>query len=85
MWRGGAHDRGLVGVDVRLGGGDAAAEHRLGLEPPAVHGQPLDHRAHLVDVGAGVDQRAERHVAGDAGEAVEPGEPRHVDRRERVT
>ena len=31
------------------------AEHRLGLEPPAVHRQPLDHRAHLVEVGAGVE------------------------------
>ena len=31
-------------------------------------------RADLVEVGPGVDERAERHVAGDAGEAVEPGD-----------
>ena len=36
------------------------------------HGQvPLDH----VGVGAGLDQRAERHVAGDAGDAVEVEDP----------
>ena len=29
-------------------------------------------REHLVEIGAGVDERAEGHVAGDAGEAVEP-------------
>jgi hypothetical protein len=32
----GAHDRRLDHVHVRLGGGDAAPEHGLGLEPPAV-------------------------------------------------
>ena len=36
--------------------------------------QPLAQVADLVEVGAGVDERAERHVAGDAGEAVEPGD-----------
>ena len=72
-----AHDRRLVGVDVGLGRADAAAEHGLRLEAPAVHGEALDHGADLVDVGARVDERAEGHVAGDAGEAVEPGEPGH--------
>jgi hypothetical protein len=69
--RGGAHHRG-VGVDVDLGAGDAAAQNGLHLQLPAVHGERRA-GAHLVEVGAGVDQRAERHVAGDAGEAVEPG------------
>ena len=74
MWAVGAHDRGLLGDDVDLGGGDAAAQHRLGVERPAADRQPLEQLADLVEVGAGVDERAERHVAGDAGEAVEPGD-----------
>ncbi len=40
-------------------------------QPP--NGQPLQQREHLVEVGAGVEQAAEGHVPGDAGEAVEPG------------
>ena len=42
------------------GGGEAVDAERT----PGVHHREL--------VGAGVDQRAEHHVAGDAGEAVEP-------------
>ncbi len=72
-----AHDGGVLDLDVDLGGRDAAAQHRFGLEPPAAHRQPLDHRAHLVDVGPGVEQRPQGHVPGDPREAVEPGDPRH--------
>ena len=72
-----AHDRRLLHVHVGLGGRDAAAQHRLGLEAPAPHREPLDHRAHLVDVGPRVEQRPQRHVPGDPGEAVEPRDPRH--------
>ena len=63
---------GVDDVDVSLGGGDAAPEHGLGLEPPAVDRQPPQQRPHLVEVGPGVDQRPQRHVAGDPREAVEP-------------
>ena len=73
-----ADDRGVLRVHVQLGGRDPAAQHRLGLDRPAADRQALEQGPHLVEVGAGVDQRSERHVAGDAGEAVEPGEARHV-------
>ena len=63
---------GLGGVDVDLGTGDAAPQDRLGLELPLGHRQPLEQFLDLVEVGAGVDQRAQGHVAGHAGEAVEP-------------
>jgi hypothetical protein len=71
---GGADDGGLLGPDVGLGGGDAAPEHRLDLQLPAVHGKLAEQAADLVGVGPGVDERAERHVAGDPREAVEPGD-----------
>ncbi len=71
---GGARRRVDLGAHVDLGAGDARPQHGLGLEGPAVDRQALEHGAHLVDVGPGVDQRAEGHVAGDAGEAVEPGD-----------
>src|SRR5439155_4941 len=35
---------------------------------------------HGVTIGAGVEQRSERHVAGDAGERVEPGDGGHARR-----
>ena len=72
--RRGAHDRRLDDVHVRLGGGDAAAEHGLGLEPPAVDRQTPQQVPHLVEVGPGVEQRPQRHVARDPREAVEPGD-----------
>ncbi len=66
---------GLARRGRALRGGDAAPQHRLGLEiPTASRGGAGHHGAHLVDVGTGVEQRAERHVAGHAGEAVEPGD-----------
>ena len=71
--RGGADHRRLADADVHLRAADAAAQHRLGVELPAGHGEPGDDGAHLVEVGPRVDERAEGHVAGDAREAVEPG------------
>ena len=44
--------------------------------PP--HREAAEQGAHLVDVGARVDQGTEGHVAGDAREAVEPGDGRAV-------
>jgi hypothetical protein len=65
-----------LGVHVHLGARDARAQDGLGLERPTVDREPLQHRADLVHIGAGVDQRAESHVTGDAGEAVEPRDDR---------
>jgi hypothetical protein len=70
----GANDAGLLGPDVGLGGGDAAPEHRLDLQLPALDRELAEQAADLVRVGAGVDERAQRHVAGDPREAVEPGD-----------
>ena len=77
----GAHDGRLLGVHVDLGAADAGAHDRLGLELPPADRQALAQLAHLVEVGAGVDERAQGHVAGDPGEAVEPGDAsRHSSR-----
>ena len=56
------------------GAGDAAAEAVL--EPRSQPGRARrsSRRAHLLGVGARVDERAQGHVARDAGEAVEPGD-----------
>ena len=75
---GGANDRRVRRLDVHLGRGDAASEHRLLVDRPPAHRQTLELAANLVEVGPGVDQRAECHVPGDAGEAVEPGQPGHL-------
>src|SRR5689334_15370147 len=48
------------------------AHDRLRVERPAADGNALAQRANLVEVRAGVDERAERHVASDPREAVEP-------------
>jgi hypothetical protein len=72
---GGADDVGGLGDDVRLGPGDAVAQHRLGVEAPPTDRQAFADPPHLAEVGAGVEQRTECHVAGDATEAVEPGDP----------
>ena len=67
----GAHHH-VVSPDDGAGAGDAASDALLELEVPAGQGQPVEEAADLVDVGARVDERAQRHVARDAGEAVEP-------------
>ena len=69
----GPHHHVVLGAHHRPGGGDATPQHRLDLEGPAPEGQPLEQGQHLVEVGAGIEQAAERHVPGDPGEAVEPG------------
>lgn len=59
--------------DVNLGGGDAGAVDPFDLERRAdVEG--ADGIVENVCVKAGIEQGAEEHVAGDAGEAVEVGE-----------
>ena len=52
----GAHDRGLLGVHVDVRRADAAAQDRLGLERPPADRDAAADRAHLVEVGARVDE-----------------------------
>ena len=73
----GAGDAVGLGLHVGLGGGQPAPHDELGLQTPAGDRQPLEDGGHLVEGGAGVEAGAEGHVAGDAGEAVEPGDGRH--------
>ena len=66
---------GLAVVDghVRLGGGDAAAPHRLERQGVAIHRQGAHDVHHADRVRAGMDQCGHGHVARGPGEAVEPG------------
>ena len=63
--------------DVGLCRGDAAAHHVLERQRVAVEVEPADELGDHQRVGAGIDQRRHRHVAGGAGEAVEPGGSGH--------
>ena len=69
----GADDH-VVAADDGTGAGDAAPHAVLEPQVPAGKGEPVEQAADLVDVGPGVDERPEGHVAGDAREAVEPGD-----------
>ena len=74
-------DRSVGAADVVTSGddhpraGDASAPAFFDPKVPAREGKAVEHAADLLDVGTGVDERAEGHVTGDAGEAVEPGHP----------
>ena len=72
------HDRGLLDRHLDLRRAEPTPRDRLGVDVPSANRQPLTERSDLSKVGAGVDQRAQRHIAGDAGEAVEPRDPRRV-------
>src|SRR4051794_10097233 len=77
----GANDRSLLCLHLDPRTGKSATEHRCRFERPPADGDALAQRAHFVEIGAEVDERAERHVSGDAGEAVEPGDNRHFNNR----
>ena len=72
----GAHDDVVGDLHHRQGGRHPGPEHGLGSEPPAVKRQAFQEAQDLIEVGAGVEEAAERHVPGDPGEAVEPGQRR---------
>ena len=71
----------VVAADDGAGASDASPNTVLELERPPGKVQAVEERTHLVDIGPGVDQRPERHVTRDAGEAVEPCHRRGVDLR----
>jgi hypothetical protein len=54
---------------------DPTSKHRLSAQVPPVKRQPADERQNLRDVSTCIQQRSQGHVAGDAGEAVEPSQP----------
>jgi len=58
-------------VDAELGRRDAGAQHALRVHVSIAQGEAAERALQLVERQAGVDERTERHVAGDAGEAVE--------------
>ena len=60
--------------DDGVGSGDATPQHLLHFERPTAEREPLEEGKHLAQVGAGVQQAPESHVAGDAGKAVEPSQ-----------
>src|SRR4029079_11402747 len=68
--------RGL-GDDVGPRGRDAAALDPFERHRPAVDPEPAEGGTHGLDIGAGIDQRAEEHVAGDAGRRVDVGDAGH--------
>jgi hypothetical protein len=67
----------VVGVIVRvlvhreLGCRHAGAQHALGVDVRVAEREAAERAFQLVERQAGVEQRAERHVAGDAREAIE--------------
>ena len=68
---------GVVHDDVGPRRGNAAALHPFERERVAIDAQTGQSGRDLVAVCAGVDERAEEHVAGHPGRALDVGDPRH--------
>ena len=66
------------GVDGRVRGADRVPRHRLGAQLEPLDAEPGQPGADPLRVGAGVQERAEQHVAGDPGHAVEVEDPAHA-------
>jgi hypothetical protein len=73
-----------VFMDDELRGRDAGAQDPRGADVIAGDGQRAERAFQLVERQAGVDQRAEEHVAGDPGEAVEVEQSGHHGRKYKV-
>ena len=58
-------------VDDELRGRHAGAQDARGADVEARHGEAAERALQVVERQAGIEHRAERHVAGDPGEAVE--------------
>jgi hypothetical protein len=58
-------------VDVEIQRADAALVHGIGMQFPAAYRQPAQFALQRVEAQAGVDERAEDHIAARAAEAVE--------------
>ena len=57
---------------------DPVTRHGGGLERQSGQPERVQARAHVAGVRAGVEQRGEQHVAGDAGDGVDVGEAAHA-------
>ena len=68
----GANDDVIDDFNDSQGGGNAGPQNRLGIEPPAGKGQTLQEPENLIEISAGIEKTAQSHIAGNAGEAVEP-------------
>ena len=64
-------------MDAELGRRHPGPQHALGGDRVAVDGEAAERALQLVERQAGVDERAEHHVAGNARETVEIQDPRH--------
>ena len=64
-------------VDRGVRGADRVPAHPLRAQLEPLDAEPGQARADRLRIGAGVEQRAEQHVAGDPGHAVEVEEPGH--------
>ncbi len=63
------------GKHERPRAGDPAAERFLGLGVPIPDTrEALEEVTDLFEIRPGIDERTQRHVTGDAGKAVEPGD-----------
>jgi hypothetical protein len=62
---------GILSADVELCRADSCALHTLGPDRITIDGQAAQRRPNLVERNACIDQRADDHVAGSTGEAVE--------------
>jgi hypothetical protein len=66
-----------VFVDAELRRRDARAQHARRMDVRVAEREAAERPLQVVERQAGVDQRAERHVARDSGEAVEVEHPAH--------
>ncbi len=64
-------------VDLELRCGHARTQNAIGVDVRVAEREAAERPAQIVERQSGVEQRAERHVAGDAGEAVEVQDSRH--------
>lgn len=62
---------GILAADLELRRGDARPLHTLGPDCIMIDGQTAQRRPDVIERNACVDQRADDHVAGSTGEAVE--------------
>jgi hypothetical protein len=67
MWRRGFR----VFEYAELGGRQAGSQHSFSVDVTVAHGQAAKRPPQLVEWQSGIDERAKRHVAGNAGKAIE--------------
>ena len=67
----------LVLVHAELGGGHPGTQHAVGVHVRVAERQAPERARQIVERQAGVEHRAERHVARDPREAVEIKHPAH--------